>query len=820
MNQRLRQFKLFCALSTLLMGLCTLIGWAADIPALRSVHGSLSPMNPLTAVCFLLCSALLVLLVRPLSPTTLRWRAGLAGLLVLLAGARLVAMMGWDLLLDRQLFTTLLGNNRMAPNTALCFVLIGLSVLSLPRPSRGAWNLTQTLAVLSCSIVMVALCGYLYKTAAISGVMAHTPMALNTAVGLLMTSLGLLVHQRNQGFISLLFRQDLGGRMLRQMLPAVILIPLLLGWARLRGELLEYYSTELGVALFTISTIAVLGILTWICGLSMSRIDQDFQNQKQILSSVLDTIGDGVSVQDMTGQTLVFNPAAIQIIGLDRRNTGVASYPTGFGSFFPDEKTILPLDQQPMQRALRGLETNHGELFFRSPEKPQGIHLSCTGRPLVASDGTIQGGVVIFRDISQQKHIEKNLRETNEELEKRITTRVSQLKKSEAQVQQLQKMDAIGRLAGGVAHDFNNTLNVILLHCETLMDSETPREKFAEGLSQIKEATQRGANLTRQLLVFSRQQQVTLQKVDLSKVIQDLLQMLKRLIPESIHIETRLNTKLRPIMGDVSQLEQVIMNLVINARDAITGSGTISIETANVELTEDFVGTHLRTSAGSYIMVSITDSGCGMDEATKRRIFEPFFTTKGTGKGTGLGLSTAYGIIENHKGSIWVYSEPGRGSVFRIYFPVGATEIASQAMPVLAAPKDLRGRETVLLVEDEPILRQLFTEALQKFGYHVLVAQHGPHALELMKADGPHIQLLLTDVIMPEMTGPELARQAHALQPKLRILFMSGYVEDQFATGPHMPPLLNEQTAMIQKPFDSASLAAQIRELLGRSDKI
>jgi two-component system, cell cycle sensor histidine kinase and response regulator CckA len=379
--------------------------------------------------------------------------------------------------------------------------------------------------------------------------------------------------------------------------------------------------------------------------------------------------------------------------------------------------------------------------------------------------------------------------------------------KLEDQLRQSQKMEAVGRLAGGVAHDFNNVLSVILSYASLLIDDLPRDHAMYDDLDEIRRAGERAVELTRQLLAFSRNQAREPRLLSVSDTLRDLEKMLKRLLGEDV--ELLFNTAATGLItADRGQIEQVIMNLVINARDAIPEGGTITLSTADVDVSSTIFTEPTNTEPGSYVTLEVTDTGSGMDEATRERIFEPFFTTKGPGKGTGLGLSTVFGIAQQTGATIAIDSEVGRGSTFCLYFPrVGTRGRASIA---LAAHRDVSGSETVLLVEDEEPLRNLATTILRRAGYDVLAAAHGEDALAVAEASGKNIHLLLTDVVMPRMGGRVLAEKLSAMRPEMRTLFMSGYTDDAEV----LRRILESRASFIQKPITPETLLAKVREVL------
>jgi PAS domain S-box-containing protein len=386
---------------------------------------------------------------------------------------------------------------------------------------------------------------------------------------------------------------------------------------------------------------------------------------------------------------------------------------------------------------------------------------------------------------------------------------VSERRNLEAQLRQAQKMEGIGRLAGGVAHDFNNLLTVIMGQCDLLLRRLSKGDATRRPVDEIRSAGERAASLTRQLLAFSRRKVLEPKVLDLNTVVTGMVPMLRRLIGEDIDLATALDPDLGPVRTDPGQIEQVIMNLAVNARDAMPRGGKITIETANVALDEGYARHHVAVRPGPYVRLSVSDTGVGMDAATQARIFEPFFTTKEPGKGTGLGLATVYGVVKQSGGSIWVYSEPGQGTTFKIYLPrVG--EAVEAAAPAESLPAPRRGAETVLLVEDEGGVRAVAREILETQGYTVLEAASPRDALQICERHEGEIHLLLTDAVMPEMNGATLAARAAALRPGMRVLYMSGYPPDAIA---HYG-VLDVGVAYLQKPFTVQSLATKIREVL------
>jgi len=388
---------------------------------------------------------------------------------------------------------------------------------------------------------------------------------------------------------------------------------------------------------------------------------------------------------------------------------------------------------------------------------------------------------------------------------------VSDQQRLEEMLHQSQKLEAVGRLAGGVAHDFNNLLGVITGHGD-LMRRQVPEDHPARRrLEQVMKAAERAAGLTRQLLAFSRKQVMQPKLLDLNAAVRDLGKMLERVVGEDVEIEVRAAAELGMVKADPTQVDQVLMNLVVNARDAMPKGGQLTIETANVEFDEAYVASHPPAQPGRFVMLAVSDNGVGMDAETQEHIFEPFFTTKAPGEGTGLGLATVYGVVKQSGGNVWVYSEPGRGTTFKIYLPrVDGEASAGEAAREPAA--SARGHETVLVVEDTADLRETIREVLEERGYRVLAAADGEKALALVAERTGPIELLLTDVVMPKLGGAELARRVAELRPEIRVLYMSGYSNGAVSRQGALAP----GVTLLEKPFTGDALARAVREAIDR----
>jgi PAS domain S-box-containing protein len=410
-------------------------------------------------------------------------------------------------------------------------------------------------------------------------------------------------------------------------------------------------------------------------------------------------------------------------------------------------------------------------------------------RPLRGPDGEIIGVIGVALDITDRKQLADQLRQS-------------------------QKLQAVGELAGGVAHDFNNLLMVVKGHAEMLLDrlpgSSGDRQSPArQNVEQIQQAAERAAGLTRQLLAFSRMQVLQPRVLDLNEVVAGMIQMVSRVIGANIELAFLPGANLGRVKADPSQIEQVALNLVVNARDAMPDGGRLTIETSNMHLDRDYATEHAVVDPGDYVMLTVSDTGIGMDAATQARIFEPFFTTKSQGRGTGLGLATVYGVVKQSGGYVWVYSEVGHGTTFKVYLPMVQAPAEKKA-PEKPASGHEPGTETILFVEDEQSVRELVRDYLTARGYEVLDAADGVEALEIASAHKGKIQLLITDVVMPKVSGRELATRLAATRSDLKVLYISGYTDDSvFRHG-----VLEGGMAFLQKPFNLKALATKIREIL------
>ncbi len=508
---------------------------------------------------------------------------------------------------------------------------------------------------------------------------------------------------------------------------------------------------------------------------------REAENASERVVNILESISDGFMALDRDWCFTYVNGEAERLLGRSRADligTNIwRQFPRSVGTVF--------------YRAYNEAATTQTATHFEAEAQWSGDFIWVEVHAFPSKDGLS----VYFRDISSRKAVE------------------DALKRSEEQLRHSQKMEAVGRLAGGVAHDFNNLLTSIAGHTELLLRKAEPGSELEEDLREIQRSAGRAGDLTRQLLAFGRRQVHAPQVLDLNGVVRDLEKMLRRLIGENIVLETNLLADIPAISADPGQLEQVIMNLVVNARDAMAGGGMLSIETSTIELEQDALGNFTDTvQAGAYVVLSLTDTGTGIKQDTLSHIFEPFFTTKDKGKGTGLGLATVYGIVKQGNGNIAVYTRPGKGTRFEIYFPVAGAPLARPEPRHAPEPREEipAGEGTILVAEDEAAVRNFVCKVLRERGFTVLEAADGVEALDIAAAHAAPIQMLLSDVVMPEMGGRELAGRLGRLRPDMKIVFMSGYAENEIV---HQGAL-DEGTNLIEKPFSAGTLARRVLDAL------
>jgi PAS domain S-box-containing protein len=514
------------------------------------------------------------------------------------------------------------------------------------------------------------------------------------------------------------------------------------------------------------------------------RAEEAVKQAEEKYRSIFDNAVEGIFQSTIEGSFISVNPAMARILGYDSAEELIANRADIETQHYVDPDRRAELVRMLAERGVvKGYEC---EVYRKDRSKLWTVE---NVRAIRDKSGSVLYYEGSIEDIAERKTLEEQLRQS-------------------------QKLEGIGMLAGGIAHDFNNLLTVITGYSDLTLLQLRDEDPLHRNITEVKKAAERASALTRQLLAFSRKQVLQPRVLDLNAVISELEKLLRRLIGEDIGFRTVLESDLGNVKADPGQIEQILMNLAINARDAMPNGGELTIETANIYLDEDYAKSHLDVSPGPYVMFALSDTGMGIDQQTQARIFEPFFTTKEAGKGTGLGLSTVYGIVKQSGGNIWVYSEVGRGTTFKVYLP-RVDEGAPKYERRIEMESDVLGSETVLVAEDEEMVRKLARRVLEMFGYQVLEAANGGSALLICERHNEPIHLLVTDVIMPEMSGRDLADRLAQLRPGIKVLYMSGYTDDAIV---HQG-VLDEGANYIQKPFATDALVRKVREVLDGPQK-
>ncbi|HKC11225.1 MAG TPA: PAS domain S-box protein [Vicinamibacteria bacterium] len=789
----LQAFSGGAALLLAVMGAVVLTGWALDFATLKNIAPGLATMKVNTAFAFLLSGASLWRLQEKRAGRYVNVAKAFAlavaviGLLSLFENG-----LGWDLGIDQLLVrdsspagpTSAPG--RMAFVTALNFLLLGLALLLLDAPRNAADYPTAAAG----SVSLIAVLGYAYDIRALYSVGPFGSVALHTAIGFVVLSGGILTARPERGLTALLTNIRPGGTLMRTLLLPAVVTPIVLGWLCLLGQRAGLYGTEFGVALFAVSNILVfLGLAAW-TGRSLDKSDAERRQAESAqrrsegrMKSVLDAALDAVVGMDAQGLVISWNPRAADIFGW--------SGSEAVGRRLAD-LIIPPRYREAHTEGLaRFLATGEGSVIGRRIEL-SALRRNGTEFPVELTITVLREGDALFfnafvADITERKHLE-------------------------TQLLQSQKIESVGRLAGGVAHDFNNLLGVITGYGELLNKRMPDEPQLKRYVSDILKAADRAAGLTRQLLAFSRKQVLQPLVLDLNTVVGEMEKMLRRLIGEDVQLVTVFADRLQPVQADPGQIEQVLMNLAVNARDAMPRGGRLTIETANVDLDVAYARSRPGVKPGLHVMLAVSDTGHGMDPEVMGHIFEPFFTTKEAGKGTGLGLATVHGIVKQSGGHLFVYSEPGHGTTFKVYLPCLEDAETGVETPTVPEAGPQRGSEAILLVEDEESLRSIVREILEASGYTVMEARHAGHALEIAEEHRTPIHLLMTDVVMPGMSGSELAVRLAASHAETRVLYMSGYTDDAVV----LHGVLAADVAFLQKPFTAEALAKKVREVLDR----
>ncbi len=778
-SRPVQKLPVYAGIAVMAIGALTILGWIFQSDLLRELGRGLPAMKINTALAFLFGGAALLL--------HRRYRTApiLCAAVTILLGALTLTEYGFgvDLRID-DLFAFdpapgMLPAGRMALATAAIFMMGGLAIV-LSYASR-LFRVSHALAIGASFLSLLCFATVCYGGMSDGGLVALGSPALGATLASCLFSIGILALDEDHGLIAALQRPGVNGTLARRLLPAAVIAPFLLGFVRLYGQQQGLYGTEFGLAILTTSTVTILVVLIWFNADSLFHMEAREAETARLLAqqnqdlarqaSLIDHSHDAIFTMDSGRHIRSWNRGAQELYGY----TAAEAAGQITHQFL---RTTSSVNMTEVDAILAETGRWDGELVHI---RRDGKTVTVESRQVLLRNekGEVTGILEINRDITASRAIEEQLRQT-------------------------QKLESIGQLAAGVAHDFNNLLTVITGYANMLLVEPSLDETLHCEVEEIVAAADRAAEITRQLLAFSRRQVTVRQNIVLNDVVARMEKMVRRLIGENIEFSLGLDEERQIIYADAGQIEQVVMNLAVNARDAISGIGRIAVETGHMLVDAEYSASHLGVKPGSYAVLSVSDTGMGMTPEVKARIFEPFFTTKEKGKGTGLGLSTVYGIVDQNSGAVVVYSEPGKGTTFKILLPVSDGPVSGpRADSVL---QSLEGTETILLVEDEDALRDFVRLVLERHGYSVLSAANGREGLEMARQHHAAIHLLLSDVVMPEMGGLDLADQVSGLYPKIAVLHMSGYTERFWERG--------GTARFLQKPFTAAGLLTKIRGTL------
>ncbi len=779
-----KRASLVCMSVALALGIAAIAGWLLNLYTLAGIRSEYIPMAPSTAITFIiLSSAFFIRTLKPLSNAGRLFSIIVSGFVLFVSSLVIIQFLGGiSSDIEKILVRTpaMLGRvpiGRMSPITAISFFLIGVSVLLFHLyPEKK--NLEKAAALLAAVQVLtgfIILLGYAYGAPFLYGGRI-IPVALTTAVAFVFLGSGVLLSAGSHLWPVNAFRgSSTRARLLRAFLPFIIVSILFEGWLDTVILLGVRTNPALDTAIKAIfSLFFMIVIITNIAktiGASIDRAEEALRESEQKYRTLADNAIVGIYRSNMGGQFTYVNNAMVRIFECDSAEELLA-LPVQVRYKKPEDRKVfidLLIDKGRSPYYELEIPTKTGQI--------KNIIISAT------LEGDVISGMVV--DITEQKRLEDQLR-------------------------QAQKMEAIGQLTGGIAHDFNNILTAIMGYAGLMQMKMKEDDPFKVNVDQILASSERAAHLTQGLLAFSRKQVLNPKPVDINSVINTMVKLLKRVIGEDIELEMDLLQKPLTIMADSVQIEQALMNLAMNARDAMPKGGQLTIETKKIELDEEFIKAHGYGAPGTYALMSISDNGIGMDEKTREKIFEPFFTTKEVGKGTGLGLSMVYGIVKQHDGYINVYSEPGKGTTFKIYLPlIEAGQLSEEKPEEHRLPPG--GNETILLAEDDEAVRRFTASVLHEFGYKVIEAVDGEEAITKFMENKDGIRLLILDVIMPRKSGKDAYDEIKAINPGIKILFASGYTDDVIQSRKFI-----EEGSFISKPVSPTILLKKIREILDR----
>ena len=821
-----------------LLALAVLAGWATDVRVFKTLGVSNVTVKPNTAIALGLCALALMIAPRDDRPHPVRTGVSSAAALfaALICGLTIfeyatgrsfgIDQLVFDVAEDAHLTPT---PGRMALITASALTALGAGIfMNVNKISRTA-GVCQILMVAAGSLALTSLLGYTYGAIPTSGLGQGVQIAIPTAFAILLLASGALALRPDIGWVATMRSDHAGGVLARRMLPFVVVVPFSLGAFRVLGNWMTPFSVATQTAIVAVLTMLSFGVVIWRTALSLDAADRQrraaerdrlaIATQEEAARARADAAHEarGVAEKARDEAELASREKAEALTLLE---VVLSSAPTGFAMF---DRQCRYLRVNRKLAEINGIsEDAHVGKSIRqmapdvSTKAETAINqVFATGSPVVNIPFT-RPGRPTHDAPSGERHFLGSFYPIAGSAGEPIAVgliliETTSVRFLEEQLTQSQKMEAVGQLAGGIAHDFNNLLTVITVYSALLLEDMGDDDPKSQDVREIRGAAERASVLTRQLLAFSRKQVIQPRRINLNDVIAGVGRMLPRLLGEDITIETATDPTLSLIHADPGQIEQVLVNLSVNARDAMPDGGRLRISTSNgtFEPEEKQDGSRFDVTSKRCAVLSVSDTGTGMSPEVLRRVFEPFFTTKGMGKGTGLGLSTVYGIVNQSGGEIRVYSEPGEGTTFNIYFPALPTDSTADISP--PEQTDVRGgSETILLVEDDPKLILLSERILGRLGYTVLLARNGEEAIETMETHGERVDLVVSDVVMPLLSGGPLAEKLRLSHPSVPVMFMSGYTNDEVTRR----GILEGQVPFIQKPFSPDEFARKIREVL------
>ncbi|MBI5206100.1 MAG: PAS domain S-box protein [Nitrospirae bacterium] len=790
----LRRVALVCSAVTTFVGAAALAGWVFDWLILARIGEGYIPMAPSTALSFIILSVALAAHVHYPAHRLVRMLAKACLIIVLSFCSLILIEYLAAMKLDIELLLTAprdVGNiiiGRMSPVTASNFLLSAAAILLMLISRKASKNISSILGIIVALVGLVLILDYLYNTLILYGRL-KIPVALNTSIAFMTLGTGITAGAgRHSWPVRLLTGSSVRARLLRLFLPVTIAMTLGYGWLNtvIFSRIISPSMTSALTAILSIMIVSfVVSRISKIISVKIDRLNMEREQAAKALTesekkfrAIFENAMDGMLLADPESKMFVMSNKTIsQMVGYTEKEIA------GLGIMDIHPAGDLPFVIEQFERQARGEITVAVDIPVKRKDGSV-FYADISATPILLQGRKCLMG--IFRDTTERKRLE-------------------------AQLIQSQKLEAVGQLAGGIAHDFNNILTAIIGYASIAQMKMKQDDPVRHNIEQVLASAERAANLTQSLLAFSRKQINYLAPIDLNETVRKIDRLLSRVIGEDIELRTELFDGRLTVMADHGQIEQVLMNLATNARDAMPSGGLLTIETGKIEIDEEYIKAHGYGKAGTYALISVTDSGVGMDEKTREKIFEPFFTTKEIGKGTGLGLSIVYGIIKQHNGYINCYSEAGKGTTFKIYLPLIKAEEAKKIKTIKPETAGT-GTEIILLAEDEEEVRRLTRMVLEESGYKVIEAKDGEEAVNKYIESKDSIQLLLLDVIMPKMNGKEVYDRIKKLNPGIKVLFSSGYPADFIRKD----DIVGKGLAFVSKPISPTELLKKVREALDK----